>query len=206
MLSFLLAGITFGLSAGFSPGPLFALVISQTLTYGLKEGIKTAFAPVITDVPIIILSLFLVSELAGYRFMIGWISIVGGLFLTYLAYQSYHIKSATIDIAAGGAKSVRKSALVNFLSPNPYLFWISVGSPIILQANSAGTVSVVAFLTGFYICLIGGKIMVGVLAYSSQGFFKGRSYVWLMRFLGALLLIYAFVMLHGGWLLLNGYN
>jgi threonine/homoserine/homoserine lactone efflux protein len=50
---FLSAGITLGLSAGFSPGPLSTLVISHSLRYGTREGVKVAMAPFITDVPIV---------------------------------------------------------------------------------------------------------------------------------------------------------
>ena len=53
MVSFLLAGTALGLSAGFAPGPLLAMVISHTVRYGLTEGMKLATAPLITDLPIV---------------------------------------------------------------------------------------------------------------------------------------------------------
>ena len=48
-LTLLTNGIILGLSAGFAPGPLSVLVISQTIQYGTGEGVKSAFAPLITD-------------------------------------------------------------------------------------------------------------------------------------------------------------
>jgi len=45
-----------GVSAGFAPGPLLTLVISETLQHDIKSGVKVALAPIITDLPIIILS------------------------------------------------------------------------------------------------------------------------------------------------------
>jgi threonine/homoserine/homoserine lactone efflux protein len=65
MAVFLIAGIILGFSAGFSPGPLLTLVISQTLKHGVKEGIKVAFAPLVTDLPIIFLAVFVLTRLAG---------------------------------------------------------------------------------------------------------------------------------------------
>lgn len=50
-LDFLFLGIALGLSAGLSPGPLQAIVISETLLKGKKEGIKVALAPLLTDLP-----------------------------------------------------------------------------------------------------------------------------------------------------------
>jgi threonine/homoserine/homoserine lactone efflux protein len=52
MNEFILAALVFGLTAGFQPGPLSIIVIHQTLTYGLKSGIKACLAPIITDGPI----------------------------------------------------------------------------------------------------------------------------------------------------------
>jgi len=66
MLSSLLAGIVMGLTAGFSPGPLSTLVITQTLRHGLKEGVKVAVAPLMTDLPIIAASLLLLSRVAHH--------------------------------------------------------------------------------------------------------------------------------------------
>ena len=61
MIGLISAGLVYGLSAGFSPGPLMALVISQTLKHGIREGAKVAMAPLITDLPIILVSLLVLT-------------------------------------------------------------------------------------------------------------------------------------------------
>jgi len=53
MTNFLTIGIMLGTSAGFAPGPLLTLVISESLQHGVKSGAKVALAPIITDLPII---------------------------------------------------------------------------------------------------------------------------------------------------------
>ena len=63
MIHYLTIGTVLGLSAGFAPGPLLTLVISETLQHDIKSGIKIALAPIITDLPIIILTLFILSKL-----------------------------------------------------------------------------------------------------------------------------------------------
>jgi threonine/homoserine/homoserine lactone efflux protein len=59
---FLIIGIILGLSAGFAPGPLLTLVISESLQHGVRSGIKVALAPIISDLPIILLTLFIASK------------------------------------------------------------------------------------------------------------------------------------------------
>lgn len=57
MIELLIAGITLGLYSDLSPGPLQILVVSQTLKHDYNEGVKVAFAPLITDLPIILITL-----------------------------------------------------------------------------------------------------------------------------------------------------
>ena len=45
MIALLTAAAVYGLSAGFSPGPLLALVIAQTIRFGFREGARAAMAP-----------------------------------------------------------------------------------------------------------------------------------------------------------------
>ncbi len=61
-ISLLFSGVVFGLSGGLSPGPLLTLVVSETLKHGIKEGVKVSIAPLITDPPIVIAAIFIVSR------------------------------------------------------------------------------------------------------------------------------------------------
>ena len=203
MLGFLIAGLSFGLSAGFSPGPLFALVISQTVQYGLKEGVKTALAPLITDIPIIMLSTFLLSRLSAYHSLLGGISLAGGMLLLYMSWESFKIKGYTPDINVADSKSFLRGATINALSPHPYLFWIMVGSPTILSAHAYGPASALSFVIGFYAALVGAKIILAVIVNRSRNFMNGKIYLYTMRFLGLLLILFAVLLIKEGLSLLS---
>ena len=84
MITYLSAGVVLGLSAGFSPGPLMTLVISQTLRHGIREGVKVAVAPLVTDLPIILTATFVLTRLANYHAVLGSISLIGALFVLLL--------------------------------------------------------------------------------------------------------------------------
>lgn len=204
MFSFLLTGLSLGFASGFSPGPLFALVISQTIQYGLKEGVKTALAPLITDLPIVAAATFLLSRASGYHSLLGWISLAGGVFLLFMARESLKIKGFTPEIDAAGAKSFLRGALVNALSPHPYLFWIMVGSPILLSAHSHSLISAAGFILGFYLALIGAKILLAAIVNRSRNFMNGKTYIYTMRFLGLLLLLFAILLFRDGISMLYG--
>ena len=75
--AFLFSGIIFGLVGGLSSGPLLTLVISETLKHNRKEGIKVAVAPLITDLPIVLVTVFILSRLSKFNSILGTISFLG---------------------------------------------------------------------------------------------------------------------------------
>ncbi len=191
----MISGIVLGLSAGFSPGPLTALVISQALQYGAREGLKVALAPFISDMPIILLSIFALTRLQNFQTILGVISFVGALFVAYLAYSSFKAKQIDVDIKNVQPRSLGKGTLVNFFSPHPYLFWLTIGAPNVVEAWSRSPLVAVGFLVCFYSCLVGGKMLLAVMAARSKQLLTGKAYVYVMRVLGVLLLAFAFLLM-----------
>jgi threonine/homoserine/homoserine lactone efflux protein len=201
---FLTAGVVLGLSAGFSPGPLTTLVLSHALQHGMKEGLKVCLAPFITDAPIIALSVYAMSKLRDLHTPLGVISLVGALFLGYLAYSSFRAKELDMSTRPVEPRSLGKGTLVNFLSPNPYLFWLTVGGPQVVEAWTQNVWSAVGFLLAFYACLVGGKFSLAVIAAKSRAVLTGSAYKWVMRVFGALLLIFSLTLVRDGVYLLVG--
>jgi len=117
------AAIVFGFAAGFSPGPLLALTISQSVRHGVREGVKVAFAPFFTDGTIIAASLAALAWLEHLRPMLGAITIAGSLFVCWLGYDSIRTSTLRVDGKSEGAGSLSKGIVANFLSPHPYILW-----------------------------------------------------------------------------------
>jgi threonine/homoserine/homoserine lactone efflux protein len=195
MIAFFGAGALLGFSAGFSPGPLFALVLSQTLQHGIREGCKVALAPLISDLPLIILCTLLLKQLADCKLLLGGISLLGALYLLYTAYGTLRCARPGPVDEERAPRSLGRGILVNTLSPHPYLFWISVGAPTILRGVEGGDpFAAPAFVVGFLGCLVGAKMVLAVLVGKSRKFLEGTFYLAVMRLLGLLLLVYAFLL------------
>jgi threonine/homoserine/homoserine lactone efflux protein len=195
---FLISGIVFGLSGGLSPGPLLTLVISETLKHGIIEGIKVAIAPLLTDLPIVAVTLFIFTRLASMRPILGIVSLLGAAFLIYLGYESLSFKGADVDLKQIGPQSIRKGVITNFLNPSPYMFWFTIGAPLVLKASKVSTIAVLLFILFFYLLLVGSKIMVAVGVGKSRTLLKGKRYVFTVRFLGMILLVFAGFFLRDG--------
>ena len=203
MIAFLSAGVALGLYAGISPGPLLALVISQTLKHGPKEGVKVALAPIITDFPILLVSTYLLIRLSDTKWILGVVSIFGALFLVYLAYGSIKTRGVEVNMDEEVPYSFIKGAIVNALSPNPYVFWITIGAPIIIKGFAESYIAPWVFVGSFLGCLVGSKCLLAVIAGKSRHFLTGRAYLYIMRALGIVLLAFAFVLFKDGLRLLK---
>jgi threonine/homoserine/homoserine lactone efflux protein len=197
-LTFLVSGMIFGLTSGISPGPLLTLVISETLKNGSSGGMKVAVAPLITDIPIVIVTFLILSRLSDFDFAIGLISISGAVFIGYLAYENLFTKDVEFDIRDLNPQSLRKGVITNFLNPHPYLFWFTVGAPTVLKAMGVGVYSAAAFVSGFYVFLVGSKILVAIITEKYSLFLKSRTYIYLLKVLGVILLLFAFSFLREG--------
>jgi len=184
--------------AGISPGPLLTLVITETLKHNKKEGILVASAPLITDIPIVLLSIFILVKLSHFYYVLGTISFCGALFIAYLAYESITVKGLDINFQRIKTRSLRKAIITNFLSPHPYLFWIAVGAPIVLKGYKINILPALLFIVGFYLLLVGSKITVALIVDKSKYFLKSRAYQAIIRTLGFILLLFCLIFIKDG--------
>jgi len=191
MIFFLSTGFLLGLSAGIAPGPLLALVISETLRHNIKAGIKVALAPIITDVPVILITLLMSSSLSEFNYILGGISFVGGLFVLHLGIESIRCKGTDFEFTATPSKAFQKGILTNALSPHPYLFWFTVGAPIITKAMQQDILCVAGFIAAFYFLLVGSKIVIAIITEKSRAFLTCKTYIFIMRGLGIILCVFA---------------
>lgn len=177
--------------AGISPGPLLTLVISETLRHGDRAGMRMAMVPVITDLPIVLLSLLILARLAKYEQVLGIISLLGAIFLVYLALENILIKQVNASVRKPANKGFIKGIISNFLSPHPYIFWILIGGSIILRAAEISIILACVFVLLFYVCLVGSKIVVALLTHRFSNILSTRFYTYTIRLLGIVLLGFA---------------
>jgi threonine/homoserine/homoserine lactone efflux protein len=202
-MTFLTLGIILGLSAGFTPGPLLTLVITETLRHDIKSGVKVALAPVITDFPIVIITLYILTKVSHLNSILGIISLIGAVFILCMGYSNLQIKGMEFHVEDVKSKSLIKGILANALSPYPYIFWLSVGAPTMTKAMDHNSIAGVAFLGSFYLLLVGSKIILALLVGKSKSFLAGSVYIYIMRFLGLLLCIFSLALFHEGLKLLE---
>jgi len=203
MIHFFTIGALLGLSAGLAPGPLLTLVISETIMHDIRAGIKVALAPLITDLPIVVSTVFILSRLSEFNTVLGTISLMGGVLVMVMGINGINTKGLDVKIEQSKPRSLLKGTLVNLLSPHPYLFWFSVGAPTMARAYEVHLPAAVSYVVGFYLLLIGSKIIMAILVGNSKSILKGPVYIYTMKFLGILLCLLALLLFKDGLKLLG---
>lgn len=195
-MEFVALALTLAFGAGIAPGPLTALIVSATLERGLASGVRVALAPLITDAPVIALSVTVLD--AAPDAALDVVAVLGGLFVVYLGVEAYRAEPPDPTAESAPSKpleDLRRGALVNIASPHPWLFWIGVGGPIMLDAADRAVGWAVAFVAVFYVVL--ETIKIGIAAGVAGGrkrLLGSRGYTVALR-ISALLMVAAGVVL-----------
>jgi len=171
VVSYLILGITYAFAAAVQPGPLQSYLISQTLRKGWKHTLPAACAPLISDGPIIILAMFVLSHIP--EGIINILYFAGGIFLLYLALDAWkawkNFDSEKVMHSASSRTTLQQAVLVNILNPAPYLGWSFVMGPILLKAWRESYLSGIALVLSFYAVIVITQMgIVMLFAYSGK--------------------------------------
>ncbi|MBB5954135.1 threonine/homoserine/homoserine lactone efflux protein [Saccharothrix tamanrassetensis] len=266
-------GLTLGLAASISPGPLLVLVVTSALRSGWRAGALAACAPLLSDAVVVAATLLLLDRLPAS--VLGVLGVVGAVFVVWTGAQTIRdARSASVgttathfggtDVtagrshggaagdggsigdgavrdggsvgdgaagkdagdgpagggpagggpagggpagggqaghgvvgdggntggevgsgsgsgkgrggagdrrsAAGGsgrgsgdASALRRAVAVNLLSPHPWLAWATALGPLVIATWRGSPGAGVALLVGFYLTLVGGKVVIALL-------------------------------------------
>ena len=164
MFAYLLLGATYAFAAAVQPGPYQTYLVSQALSHGWRHTLPAALAPLLSDVPIVLLVLLVLSRMPSALEQV--LRCAGGVFLLYLAWRAYRTWQTYRLAAEGGAtarRSLLNAAVVNLLNPNPYLGWSLVMGPLLLRAWREAPANGLALLVAFYGTMVVASVGIVVL-------------------------------------------
>jgi threonine/homoserine/homoserine lactone efflux protein len=164
LITYFIFGISYAFACVVQPGPFQAYLFSQSLTNGWRKTIPLVFAPLISDVPIIVLMLFVLTNIPQEFIQI--LQCFGGLFLLYLAYNAYKTwrkfnQNKKPEVSQ--QQHFFKAVIVNLLNPGPYLGWSLVMGPLLIKGWMANPVNGIVLVIGFYSSMILYSIVMVIL-------------------------------------------
>jgi threonine/homoserine/homoserine lactone efflux protein len=153
---YVIQGIGYGFAAAVQPGPFQAYIIAQTLNNGWRNTLLAAFAPLISDGPIIALVLLVLSQVPEW--MQRFLYVASGLFVLYLAVNTFigwrNFGATIVATSPSRQRSLFRAAIMNVLSPGPYIYWSLVTGPVLLTGWRQAPANGIGFLAGFYAAMI----------------------------------------------------
>lgn len=172
LFSYLLQGLLLGATAAAQPGPFQAFLLSLIARQGWRRTLPAALAPLVSDGPILVLVLLVLTRVPEW--ILSVLQVAGGLFLLLLAWGAWRAlrrpvnSEAVAPVEGSVMTNVLKAALMNLLSPSPYIFWTTVTGPILIEAWRQEMAWGLAFLLGFYAAIVGGLALF-ILIFAGAG-------------------------------------
>jgi threonine/homoserine/homoserine lactone efflux protein len=172
LLSFIITVVLLTASGALAPGPLFFQTITQGAKTGARSGLIFSLAHTLVEfslVMLLALGLLVVKDVRPIRDIIG---VFGGIIL--LVFGIYQILSAfrTTEVKPKETASSSRLFIIGmlFTGLNPYfiIWWLTVGSNLILLALEFAALAGVVFM---FVChvWIDYVWLTGVAYFSKRG-------------------------------------
>lgn len=196
ILTYLLKGIGLGLYAGIMPGPTQAFILAKTVKNGWRNTLSLAFVPLVSDLPIALAFCTLLSTLP--EVLIGGIQLIGGFYLLYLGRQTWKTAGFSSSISEGKQEvGFWQTVGINLLNPNVYIFWLTVGAPIVIEGWRMAPDVGISFIIGMYFMLV--LTMLGfIIIFDISGKLPVIAQMWIIRLLGLVLFVLGFYQVWSG--------
>ncbi|MBC7308799.1 MAG: LysE family transporter [Actinomycetales bacterium] len=198
-MDLLLLGLSLGAGAGISPGPLLVLVVTAAVRGGRRAGVLAALAPLVSDAVVIVGVLVVLQQLPDQALAV--LAVAGGLFLLWTAWvtireaKDAQLESSTRDERRLGWQALRSAAVLNVLSPHPWLFWATVLGPLTLQTWRDSPAGAIWLVLGFYVAIVGAKAVIAVAVAGGRSRLTDRIYRRVLVAAGVLLALVGVVVI-----------
>ena len=141
---------------------------------------------------------FSASNLRSNSVLVSFLSIIGSIFLLNLGIKSLLAANSEFLDYTPRPLLLKEIMIANLTNPNPYLFWFTVGAPIMVRSFQHNLSKGLSFLVSFYLGLVGIKLILAIAAGKSRNFLQGFLYRSIMQLLSLMLICFAiYLMLDG---------
>jgi threonine/homoserine/homoserine lactone efflux protein len=138
----LVAGILIGLSLAVPPGPINAIIATESVKRSYFDGIKVGLGAMTADATYLVITLVGVTVLFKGDTVKMIVSLVGGLILAYMAIMI--LKDFKKPLKENGKKDLKNHYLtgltIGLMNPAQILWWLTAGAALIANFNAPGIV------------------------------------------------------------------
>lgn len=199
IIDMLVLGFLIGLTGALAPGPTLVAAINASVKGGWTAGPKITFGHMVVETLIILLVVAGLSvALTGYSVLIA---ATGGIAL--MVFGVLTLRGAK-DAKIGVSEEERNdrapviAGLVTSVS-NPYfwIWWLTVGSALLIGAMQGGILVMLAFIAGHWGADLGWYTLVSASIHKGRFFLSVRAYRLVLAACGIFLIGFGLYYLSG---------
>jgi len=191
ILQMLAMAFTIGLTGALAPGPTLVATVNSSLKEGWKAGPKVAAGHALVETVIFLLIIGgLADAMQEYS---RTIALAGGLALIIFGFMTVKgSRNATLAAPEGQVIGNAYLAGVATSAANPYfwIWWLSVGSALVLSGLKAGLIMAALFMIGHWVADFGWLILVSISLDRGRSILSDRSYRGILGICGAFLVCF----------------
>jgi threonine/homoserine/homoserine lactone efflux protein len=197
MLPILLSVVVISFSGVMMPGPMFAVTLAKSYK-SPWAGAQISLGHAVIEVPLILLIYFGFARFFQNSFVQLGLSVVGGIMIFWLGIAMFRARAEAIQ----RGKDLPYSAfvvgiLMSGLNPFFLLWWVTIGSMLIMKFLVFGTMGLALFIIVHWLCDLVWLSFVSIVIYRAKSLWGSKFQEWV--FIGCSLLLMGF----GAWFLVS---
>ncbi len=198
IVEMLVIAFVIGLTGALAPGPTLVATVNSSLKNGWLSGPKVSLGHASVEMLIFLLILMGLSGAAeSYRVPI---SLIGGSALIVFGALTFRgASSATMATADSEISSnpYIAGALTSAANPYFWIWWLSVGSALLLDGLRGGVLLAVAFMIGHWSADFGWYTLVSTSIDKGRSILSERGYRYVLSACGIFLILFGLYYLSG---------
>jgi threonine/homoserine/homoserine lactone efflux protein len=199
------SSLIIGYSGALMPGPVLIVTINEAVKKGLKSGFYVSVGHALLELILVILLTLGLAEILSLTPIIALTGLLGGMFLSWMAYNVFKDTlrrkiSLSFDAKSNGHKmgSMTLGIFTSLFNPFWLLWWASVGVSFLLNALEFGIIGVIAFYFGHILADLSWYGSVSFAMARGKKFISERVYRIILIFCGATLVFFGIFFMKSG--------
>lgn len=198
ILSTLVLGFLIGLTGALAPGPTLVATINASLHGDWKAGLKVSLGHIVIETAIFFLIILGLASVASPYTPV--IAVIGGTALVVFGILTLN-GSRSASLGAAPAQATADPYMAGFLTSaaNPYfwIWWLSVGSALLISSLAGGLLLAVVFMVGHWGADTAWYTLVSTSIARGKTFLQDRTYHAVMAICGVFLVLFGLYYLSG---------
>ena len=198
MIPILLSIVVISFSGVMMPGPMFAVTVAKSYK-SPWAGTQVSLGHAVIEVPLILLICFGLIQFFHSSIVQFVLSLLGSGMILWLGISMFRSRAEVIqqgkDLPYTGFTA---GILTSGLNPFFLLWWVTIGSMLIVRILDFGTTGLIAFIIVHWLCDLVWLSLVSILVNRTHSLWGQKLQEWL--FIACSLLLVGF----GIWFLISG--